>query len=138
MKFRTLLPLLAVVSVLSVGLVACGGDDDASSNGGNSASKSAGAQTTLQLAANPGGVLEYDKAQLGADAGTVGIDLTNESSTPHDVVVETKDGEKLANTEIITQSEDSLSVDLKPGEYTFYCSVPGHRDAGMEGELTVE
>jgi uncharacterized cupredoxin-like copper-binding protein len=31
-----------------------------------------------------------------------------------------------------------VSAQLKPGNYTFYCSVPGHRQAGMQGTLTVK
>ena len=32
----------------------------------------------------------------------------------------------------------TVNVDVKAGEYTFYCSVPGHRQGGMEGKLTVK
>ena len=49
-----------------------------------------------------------------------------------------QDGKELAGFEPITEGAESLSADLKPGTYTFYCSVTGHREAGMEGTLTVE
>ena len=55
----------------------------------------------------------------------------------HDVAVE-KNGQELAKTELITGETTSVTADLQPGEYVFYCSVPGHREAGMQGTLSVK
>jgi uncharacterized cupredoxin-like copper-binding protein len=48
------------------------------------------------------------------------------------------DGEEIAATEVISESETSVSTELAAGTYTFFCTVPGHREAGMEGPLTVK
>lgn len=109
---------------------------------GNSAQASgqsgggAAAETTLELAADPT-QLAFDKTELTANAGKVTIDFENPSAIPHDVVIE-QNGKKLAGVEPIAESKESLSAELKPGTYTFYCDVPGHRQAGMEGTLTVK
>ncbi|HEX5591870.1 MAG TPA: plastocyanin/azurin family copper-binding protein [Solirubrobacterales bacterium] len=92
--------------------------------------------TTLKLAADPV-ALAFDQESLTAKAGKVTIDFDNPSATPHNVVIE-EDGKELAGFEPITESEESETADLKAGTYTFYCSVPGHREAGMEGTLTVK
>src|SRR3954463_9765793 len=92
--------------------------------------------TTLKLAASPT-ALAFDKESLTAKAGKVTIDFTNPSPIPHNVVIE-QNGEELAGFEPIAEAEKSETAELKPGTYTFYCSVPGHRQAGMEGTLTVK
>lgn len=95
-----------------------------------------GGTTTLKLAADPT-ALAFDKTELSAKAGKVTIDFTNPSAIPHNVVIE-EDGKELAGFEPITEGEESETADLKPGTYTFFCSVTGHREAGMEGTLTVK
>jgi plastocyanin len=90
----------------------------------------------LALAADPSGALKYDKKALSAKAGKVTIAFTNASPIGHDVTI-AKGPTKLAGTNVITNSKAAVSVTLKPGAYVFYCSVPGHRQAGMQGTLTV-
>ena len=86
----------------------------------------------LALAADP----KFDKKALSAKAGKVTIAFSNASPIGHDVTI-AKGPTKLAGTNVITNSKASVSVTLKPGAYVFYCSVPGHRQAGMQGTLTV-
>lgn len=97
---------------------------------------STGSATTLQLAADPA-ALAYDTTELTAKAGEVTIDFDNPAPLGHDVAV-FEDGKEIAATEVITEAEDTLSANLKAGEYTFLCTVPGHAEAGMEGTLKVE
>lgn len=92
--------------------------------------------TTLQLAADPA-ALAFDETKLSAKPGEVTIDFDNPAPIPHNVVIE-EDGEELAGFEPISEAKEALSADLEPGAYTFYCSVTGHRAAGMEGTLTVK
>jgi plastocyanin len=94
------------------------------------------AGTSLALAANPSGLLAYNTKQLSAKAGTVTITMTNMSPLEHNVTV--AEGSKvLGATPTFVGGTRTLTLTLKPGKYTFYCSVPGHRQAGMEGTLNV-
>ena len=92
--------------------------------------------TKLALAANPSGLLAYNTKQLSAKAGTVTITMANMSPLEHNVTV--AEGSKvLGATPTFKGASMTLTLKLKPGKYTFYCSVPGHRQAGMEGTLNV-
>ena len=55
----------------------------------------------------------------------------------HNVTVESSSGEPVGATPTFKGGSKTLSLNLKPGTYKFFCSVPGHRMAGMEGTLTV-
>ncbi len=100
------------------------------------ASSSGKAGTALKLAANPSGLLAYNTKQLSAKAGTVTITMTNMSPLEHNVTI--AEGSKvLGATPTFIGGSRTLTLKLKPGRYTFYCSVPGHRQAGMEGTLNV-
>ncbi len=140
------LTYLALPIAIAALLVGCGSDDDSSDT--SSTSEAPTTQTeapapeqsagdTIALAADPTGALAYDTSSLEAKAGTVSIDFTNDSPIGHDVVVEQGDQE-VARTSIITESSETVTFDAEPGEYTFYCSVPGHEAAGMVGTLTVK
>ena len=107
-----------------------GGAEKEGSSGGAEAS------TTLKLAADPA-ALAFDKESLEAKPGKVTIDFDNPSAIPHNVVIE-ENGKELAGFEPLAEGEESETAELKAGTYTFYCSVPGHREAGMEGTLTVK
>jgi plastocyanin len=81
--------------------------------------------------------LAYKFADATAEAGSVKITSENPQSTGHDIAIE---GNGVAQKgEVVTKGGTStFTVDLKPGTYTFYCSVPGHREGGMQGKLTVK
>ncbi len=97
---------------------------------------SAGVTSKLSLAADPSGLLKYNTTQLQAKAGTVTINMANMSPVEHNVTV-ASGTTVLGATPTFSGGTRSLTLKLKPGRYTFYCSVPGHRQAGMEGTITV-
>jgi plastocyanin len=133
--------------LLSAGaLLAAGcGDDEEEGGGGAEATPEAteeasggggGGGEALTLTADPGGNISWEPADLSAAAGSVTINLVNESDVPHAVEVEGNGVEE--ESETITAGETELTVDLEAGEYIFYCPVGQHRQNGMEGTLTVE
>ena len=66
------------------------------------------------------------------------INVHNPAAVEHDVHIE-GDGEDVAESDVVSRRQTTeASADLEPGDYTFYCSIPGHREGGMEGTLTVE
>ncbi len=102
-------------------------------------SAAAGAGTTLAVSANAEGELKYSTTSLTAEkAGHVSIAFTNMSPLGHNVTVATASGAVVGATPTFQGGTKTLSLNLKPGTYKFYCSVPGHRMAGMEGTLTVK
>lgn len=146
------LATLLVLALASAALVACGGSDDATSTtteaeggkanpapeSGKEAGGGEGGGSTLEFEADPNGDLAYTTTEASAEAGEATIDFTNPQSITHDVAIEDSGGKTVAQTDLIGNEETSTTANLKPGTYTFYCSVPGHREAGMEGTLTVK
>jgi plastocyanin len=91
---------------------------------------------TVKLAADPTQIAYTTKA-LSSKSGKVTIDFNNPAPIQHDVAI-AKGSQELAKSPLISQSSTSVSADLAPGKYVFYCTVPGHRQAGMQGTLTVK
>lgn len=105
--------------------------------GGEKNAVAKGPGGTLQLAADPTQIA-YDTTELSSKPGKVTIDFDNPSSLEHDVAIESESGGEIAASETIAKGKTSVSADLPPGTYTFFCTVPGHREAGMEGKLVVK
>lgn len=140
---------LLVLALVAAALVACGDDDSTTttttSEGGSGAAAEGGEKAggegggaTLAFEADPSGELAFTSTSETSEAGDVTIDFKNPQGLSHDVAIEDSGGETVGKTDVIGEGETSTKVKLKPGEYTFYCSVPGHREAGMEGTLTVK
>jgi plastocyanin len=147
---------LLALALASVALVACGSSSDNSSSSSATETTSGGGETTsggasggkeeggggggstLKVEADPEGQLAYTTTEATAKAGKVTVDFNNPQGLTHDVAIESSSGEEVGKTELIAEGSDSTTVNLKPGTYHFYCTVPGHREAGMEGTLTVK
>jgi plastocyanin len=140
---RKALILTAVVALAGFTLAACGGDDDddgttaAATTTTDTAAAGGGAGgSTVNISTPSGSELAYDQKDVTAKAGSVTIDFTNQQSLSHDVAVEDSSGSELGKTDLVSQGDASTTIDLQAGSYTFFCTVPGHREAGMEGTLT--
>ena len=146
-KFAALFALL----LAALALVACGGGSDTTSDetapapettkeaeGEKEAKGGTAGASTLEFEADPSGNLAYTTDEATSKAGKVTVNFTNQSAVPHDVALEDEAGETIAKTETVAEGTESTTAELKPGKYTFYCTVPGHRQAGMEGTLTVK
>jgi plastocyanin len=93
----------------------------------------------LGLEASPTGQLAYTTNKALGTAGPVTISMKNMSGVPHNVAVQSgTSGPVIGATPIVPKGATTVTVNLKPGTYTFFCQVPGHRAAGMEGTLTVK
>jgi plastocyanin len=121
-----------VLALSALALVACGSSSDSKAGGGGSSS-------TLALEADPGNLLRYTKDKATVDAGDVTIEFNNPQGEYHDVAIETTTKfDVVGVTKTVTEGETSTTVNLKPGTYRYFCTVPHHREGGMEGTLTVK
>jgi uncharacterized cupredoxin-like copper-binding protein len=157
-RTKAAIALAAVTVVAAAGVAGCGSDDDNSGEAATttaapattsapstatapattSGGAAAGGGATVQVEADPNGQLAFVQKSLTATAGEDTFVLTNDASLPHNLEIE-GNGVEAGPTDTISGGQTAqLKVDLKPGTYTFFCAVPGHREAGMEGTLTVQ
>ena len=141
----------AAALALALAIAGCGGGSGGEATTGAAPSSAAGPTTG---AATPSAEAPADAAEgqtVTATEGEMYIELStedlsagshtfevvNEGSATHDFVVE-RNGQDVAATETIDPGgRTTLTVDLEPGEYVFYCSVGNHRAQGMEVTVTV-
>jgi plastocyanin len=89
---------------------------------------------TLEVDADPSGQLAFVTNQAQGKPGEITIKMANKSGTPHDIVIDGKGKGQVVKDGGVSQFKANFTA----GTYTFYCSVPGHRQAGMQGKLTVK
>jgi uncharacterized cupredoxin-like copper-binding protein len=130
MRISTTVPLVLVAAVLLAG---CGGGSTKASP--TPTATVAGETTRLSLAADPS-ALKFDKPTLTAPAGKVTIVMSNPSMMDHNVAIE-GGGLDVAGQIVGHGGTSTVSANLKAGTYTFFCAVDGHRQAGMQGTLTI-
>jgi uncharacterized cupredoxin-like copper-binding protein len=142
-KLLTVLVIAVPLAAFPFALAACGGDDD------DEETTAASSETTTTEASGGGGgaqtidvsETEYaiDPADPTVDAGTVTFQVTNDGQVTHNLEIE---GNGIEETEIEGDldpgASGDLTVDLQPGTYEWYCPIDGHKDQGMEGEVTVK
>jgi uncharacterized cupredoxin-like copper-binding protein len=119
--------IVVVLAVAGLAIVGCGEDDEPETTGPTPAP-----QADLTVEAHD---IDFDRDEYRLAPGEQRIAYVQEGETRHTLLVEDIDGFEL---EVDGSSSDVGTVDLEAGRYTFYCDVPGHRDAGMEADLVVE
>jgi plastocyanin len=135
---------VSAIVAASLLVVACGG--------GGSSTSAATPTTPAATPASPGATSSPSNLSLGAKdnqllfttnkltarSGKVTIAFTNNSSLQHNFTLVNSANTVLGKTPTFAGGSKRFSATLKPGTYTYYCSVPGHRQAGMQGTLTVK
>ncbi len=118
---------LAVAFAVGLALTACGGDDDDASAGDGADGADPSGQV-LSVVGRSG--FQFDPPTLTATAGDITIELSNDDSVVHSLVVDGIDDFKIVDN-------GSETATFAAGEYRYWCDIPGHVEAGMEGTLTV-
>jgi plastocyanin len=144
---RAARPSIAVLTATALGLAACGGGGGATATptrspkptataSPKSTSTNSSAVAALSLQADPS-QLKFDKSALSAKPGEVTIEMKNPSALQHNVAIE-GNGVDVAGKIVGKGGTSTVTATLKGGTYTFYCSVDSHRQAGMQGTLTIK
>jgi plastocyanin len=137
-----------VIATAATGVITAGTPSKTAQAATPSAAAPSGANATtphtfLTLEASKS-ALAYNTKQLTAKAGLVTITFVNAAPIEHNVTISKPGlhvagaGETLGATPTFKGGTMKLTLKLAPGKYTFFCSVPGHRQAGMEGTITVQ
>jgi uncharacterized cupredoxin-like copper-binding protein len=140
---RRFAALLAIGAAIAVPIVGCGGSSNDSSTTNAAAQPSTtggaaatGATGTVDMTATD---FKFSPSDPTVKSGNVSFNLKNDGQVTHSLEIENVNGQdkELEGTVSPGQS-GTLTVDLKPGKYEFYCPVDGHKQMGMTGEITVK
>ena len=98
----------------------------------------AGSGQTFDVSSPDDGSLVFDPPDLQTAAGAITLAYNNPSQVTHNIFLQDEEDTVIAESEDVAGGTVEITAELDPGEYNSYCNIPGHRDAGMEGVLTVQ
>ena len=127
LRWARALATLVAVALLVGGCGGGGGQDP----GPTTSTKSA--PTAGEVLSVEGTEFSFTPSTVKASAGQTTIRFTNRGAVEHDFLIDA------FNVKLIAKPGKTVevTVTLTPGTFTTYCSIPGHRQNGMEGTLTV-
>lgn len=133
------------VLLVCIALAGCGGGDEQRPEDtpapeptfANPRGEDGSAPGAIAVSAPASGAPAFEPRSLRAPAGEATFEFTNPSGTTHSFCVESDEVGTLGCTALFRSNTSTLRVRLERGGYTFFCSAPGHRQAGMEGALRV-
>ena len=156
---KKLLTSLVLMLTLVV-LAACGGEEatDTDTSGGTTSGGTTSGGSALVIDSAEGAAIAYAQTALSAPAGEVTITFNNKGSIPHNVTIVPEGQEATADAEAMSSgapdylaasalaqtkmlnggASETITANLQPGTYTYFCSFPGHLTLGMKGTLTVQ
>ena len=113
-------------------------NDKLAAEEGTTSTTASGPVESIDVSSPADGSLVYQPNGLQAKPGNVAITYDNPSAVPHSIAVATSNGNVLGQVQPFSGGKQTVTLsNLAPGKYVFYCTVPGHREAGMQGDLTV-
>lgn len=113
-------------------------NDKLAAEQGTTSTTASGPVESIDVSSPADGSLVYQPNGLQAKPGNVAITYDNPSAVPHSIAVATSNGNVLGQVQPFSGGKQTVTLsNLAPGKYVFYCTVPGHREAGMQGDLTV-
>jgi len=139
---RRFAALFVIGAAIAVPIVGCGGssDDDSTSNAATQASTTGGGggggAGTVDLSATD---FKFTPSDPSVKSGEVTFKMTNDGQTTHSLEIEDVNGQDVElEGDVSPGQSGTLTANLKPGTYEFYCPVDNHKEMGMEGEITVK
>jgi uncharacterized cupredoxin-like copper-binding protein len=138
---RRVAAIAVPAALLALSIAACGGSSSSSSTtaASTSSTQPSGGGQTVKVSADPNGALKFTQTSLSAKSGPVTIDMSNPSSSgiEHGIAIEGNGVDQDGNI-VQPGGTATVTANLKPGMYTFYCNFDSHKQQGMTGTLTVK
>jgi uncharacterized cupredoxin-like copper-binding protein len=143
---RRFAALFVIAAAVAVPVAGCGGGSDDNSTSADSSGGGAPPASTTASGGGSGQTVDMTAADFKFDpsdptvkSGQVTFNLKNDGQVPHSLEIEDVNGQdQEIEGDVQPGQSGTLTVNLPPGKYEFYCPVANHKEMGMEGDITVK